>query len=186
MIQSILKFLLLGAGLGLSVDSQASTQQLLDSGYSIDVPEGFTQLTPEEIKVKFPTASPPQMVFGDERRTVTIAFGQRTANLTEEQLPQIKELMETSLERVRAGIKWHKREYVEQAGYRWAFIDFEANAIDTEIRNQMMIGVNAGNLITFGFNSTVEKFAESEETLLRARQSIAYTGTASAADGDVP
>lgn len=135
-------------------------------------PPGFTTLTPAEIAVKFPGSDPPQHVYGNDSRSVSVAFTFPAAQLAPEQLPDFKKFMQVFLEQGVPGLKWITRDFVVIDSVRWVRLEFISQAIDTKVYNDVYITSFEGRLLGFNLNSTVEKYAGVKAELLKCRDSI--------------
>lgn len=136
-------------------------------------PPGFTAMTAQEIALKFPRgANPPKYVYANDRRSVAIAVTLSQAALTPEQLPELKQQMESFLEKGLPGLKWIDRGFVEIHGVRWVKLEAKSKAIDTDIRNDMYFTSFGGKMLGFNFNSTVEMDSKARSALLKSRDSI--------------
>src|SRR5215207_6078775 len=140
---------------------------------SFVVPKGFTRTTKEMVDKKYPRGNAPQHVFSNERTTVSIAAGYTpNANLTGEQLPQFKEYMEQTVERNTPGLRWIARGFTEINGTRWIRLEFQSNAVDTEIRNVMLMTPLDNGLVLFNFNSTVGAYEAHKALLEQSQESV--------------
>ena len=130
-------------------------------------------MTDEMVAKKYPRGNAPEYVFSNERTTVSIAAGYTpAANLTAEQLPQLKEYMEQTFERNTPGLRWIARGVKEINGSRWVRLEFQSNAVDTEIRNIILMTPLDDGLVMFNFNSTVGDYEAHEALLERSQESV--------------
>jgi hypothetical protein len=145
---------------------------LANNQISFLLPVGFTLMTPEEIALKFPNANRPQQVYANDRGTVAIAVTLSEVPLTPEQLPELQQVMESSLEQAQPELQWIERGFVEINGTQWLKLESITPALDTDIRNDMYFTSLNGQMIGFNFNSTVETDEAVRATLLQSRDSI--------------
>ncbi|NJN87521.1 MAG: hypothetical protein HC881_15950 [Leptolyngbyaceae cyanobacterium SL_7_1] len=145
---------------------------LADNRVSFLPPTGFTPLTPEEIELKFPNANRPQQVYANDRGTVAVAITLSEVSLTPEQLPELQQVMESSLEQAQPELQWIERGLVEINGTRWLKLESITPALDTDIRNDMYFTSLAGQMIGFNFNATVDADEAVQAELLQSRDSI--------------
>jgi len=140
---------------------------------SFVVPKGFTRTTKEMVDKKYPRGNAPEYVFSNERTTVSIAAGYTpNANLTVEQLPQFKEYMEQTFERNTPDLRWIARGFEEINGSRWIRLEFQSNAVDTEIRNIVLMTALDNGLVMFNFNSTVGDYESHKALLEQSQESV--------------
>lgn len=135
-------------------------------------PPGFTPMTEQEIALKFPGGNRPQHVYANERRSVAIAITFSNANLTPEQLPELKEVMEEFLQKAKPDLKWLDRDLITLNGVRWVKLESTTKAIDTDIHNDMYFTSFDGKMLGFNFNSTVEMYDKARADLQKSRDSI--------------
>lgn len=136
-------------------------------------PVGFTAMTPEEIAFKFPSgANQPQYVYANKRRSVSVAITFSQAQISPEQLPELKNFLPKFLERVRPGIKWITQDFTVINKVRWIQLEFISSAIDTNIHNDAYFTSFDGKMLGFNFNSTVEQYDAVSAELIKSRNSI--------------
>jgi len=138
----------------------------------ITAPAGFTPLPKHEILQKYPYRDPPFFVLGNDARTTTIAVNLHSHEISNENLGAAQSEFETLLERMTPGLRWHRREIVELVGRRWILLEFTSHAIDTDIRNLLLITPRLGRMLIFNFNATEEEFARVEQSLRDSMQTI--------------
>jgi hypothetical protein len=138
------------------------------------MPEGFERMSKELVDVKYPRGNAPEHVYSNGRTTVSIAAGYTpNANLTLERLAEFKTFMETTLERNTPGLQWIARGTIDIAGQPWIRLEFQSNAIDTEIRNVMLMTALDGGMVAVNFNSTVGEYEAYRARLETSQASIA-------------
>jgi len=146
---------------------------LADKRVSFVPPPGFTPMTAEEIALKFPDYDRlPKYVYGNERRTVTVAITFSPANISPGQLPELKNFMVKFLTPVIPNIKWITQDFAVINNVRWVQLEFISQAIDTKIHNQIYLTSFQGRMLGFNFNSTVEKYDALKAELRKSRDSI--------------
>jgi len=140
---------------------------------SIVLPEKFSRMSKEMIEKKYPRGNAPADVFSNERTTVSITAGYTpNANLTLEQLPQFKEVMEKTFERNVPGLLWITRGFQEINGNKWVHLEFQSNAVDTEIRNIVLMTALDNGLVMLNFNATVNDYESYKAVLEKSQKSI--------------
>ncbi len=161
----------------LSVSVVGATDATLP-GTSIrfDVPEGFTQLTQDEIDVKFPSKNGPRYVLGNARRTTTVAYDVKNVAITEEALRDQLDSIGEAMGRVIPGFVLIHRDIREINGVRWAYFEMGSSAIDAAIHNIVLMTPYEGGMLVFNFNATQRDFESLEPTLRRAIASIRIGG----------
>jgi hypothetical protein len=149
--------------------------RIADGRISFVPPEGFKPMAREDILVKFGrrgAAEAPQVVYSNERQSVSVAVGFRGQNLSAEQLPELKRVLEADFERNLPGLEWRAREIVELNGVRWIHFGMKAAAVDTQIVNDIYTTVFDGKLLLFNFNSTAAMYEAHKESLEKSARTI--------------
>ena len=145
----------------------------LDSGnVSFDAPDEFTELTSEDITLKFPSSRAPQFVVGNEERSTTIAYDWKQDRLLLSDLAQFKDAMVQMFNRIVPGIQWKEDEVVEINGREFVHLEFISSAVDTDIYNIMLATSYQDRMLVFNFNSTVSDFETVEDDLRRTVETI--------------
>lgn len=136
-------------------------------------PAGFTAMTPEEIALKFPQGTnQPQPVYANKRRTVSVAITFSQAEISPEQLPELKNFLPKFLELAVPSIKWITQDFTMINKVRWIQLNFISKAIDTNIHNDAYFTSFNGKMLGFNFNSTVEQYDAVKAELRKSRDSI--------------
>lgn len=136
-------------------------------------PAGFTAMTPEEIALKFPQGTNrPQPVYANKRRTVSVAITFSQAQISPEQLPELKNFLPKFLELAVPDIKWITQDFTVINKVRWIQLEFISRAIDTNIHNDAYFTSFDGKMLGFNFNSTVEQYDAVKAELRKSRDSI--------------
>jgi hypothetical protein len=158
--------------MALVVVARGEVFKILDTGISFEGPKGFTVLTAEEIKSKYPNHRPPAFVIGNDRRSTTIACNFRDDPLPAEAIVALKDQMGKMLEQVVPGIEWKEKKVTEVGGRQWIYYEMTSRAIDTDIYNIMLITSFRGKMLGFNFNSTKAEFPKVEAELRKSMASI--------------
>lgn len=173
---TVFKRLLACAGLLLAGAAWSASHNIPGAGVSFDAPEGFTVLTAEEIRQKWPSAAPPRFAVGNAGRGTTIAYDLKPHKIQAGQLGEVKAFFEKTFERIVPGLVWKRRELIEHGGQTWILFEMSSNAIDTDIHNIMLCTPYREQLLIFNFNSTRQEFATLEAALRRSLQTIRFEG----------
>ena len=152
-----------------AVTVHAETFYLDGQNISFDAPQGFTELSGEEIALKFPSSRAPQFVVGNEKRSTTIAYDLKQDRVQLSDLPDFKNAMIQMFNRIVPGIQWKQDQIVEINGREFVHFEFVSSAVDADIYNIMLTTSYQDRMLVFNFNSTVADFEAYEEQL---RQTI--------------
>jgi hypothetical protein len=140
---------------------------------SFIAPPGFTPLTAEELRVKFPAAGAPRNAVGNERRTTTIAYDLLDQRAPSNDLEGARTMLVNAYEQSLRGLDWVATDVRRIGPREWAYLEFVASAADQDIHNLVLLSVYDGRVLLFNFNSTVAEFPEVEDALLASIASIA-------------
>lgn len=144
-----------------------------DGKISLVIPEKFNRMSKEMVDQKYPRGTAPEYVFSNAKTTVSIAAGYKPgADLSIAQLPKFKAYMENTFERNVPGLRWITREIAEINGRRWIRLEFQSNAVDTEIINSVLMTALDNGLVTLNFNATVGDYPAYKATLRQSQRSI--------------
>ena len=168
----MLRGLCLAAALATSVAAQPQTVNVAMGDVSFVVPAAFTELTREEITAKFPRANAPGRVFGNPKRTVTVAGGPTPQPMRPDQLDEARTALEAQLPQLMPKMEWVAREILTINGTRWIHFGMITPAIDTKIRNDMLMTSVGGKVVALNLNSTVEEYPKDQQALDQIRGSL--------------
>lgn len=152
----------------------ASAKEISIDGGSITlvVPDDFTELSQEEINLKFPSVNAPKQVVGNENRATTIAFKFHDEPMEESDLPDAQKAFTQVFDRIVPGIEWKRNNIVKFAGQKWLLMEMTSRAIDQDIHNILLLTPHKGKMLAFNFNSTKADFPRMEQALKDSVRSI--------------
>ena len=128
--------------------------------------------TREEIDVKYPRANAPGQVYGNERRTVTIAVGMSGTALAADQLAEAHDALGEVMPQLMPGLEWLTREIVTINGRRWIHFAMVTPAVDTKIRNEMYMTSFRGKMLLVNLNATIGEYDAYKGALEEVRSSL--------------
>ncbi|MFW5444508.1 MAG: hypothetical protein ACKE51_09415 [Methylococcaceae bacterium] len=156
----------------ISLSFSALAIEIEDKGISFDPPQSFTLLSKDLIKIKFPTANPPELVYGNEDFSVTVAIKPSDIKARKEDLKDILKAMETRLPRVIPNLVWIKKEVTKFNEQTWLHIELTSTAIDADIHNNMYMTSHRSKLLAFNFNATKKMYEKYKTELQQSFNSI--------------
>ncbi|MBT8486112.1 MAG: hypothetical protein HKO59_12645, partial [Phycisphaerales bacterium] len=124
----------------------------LDGRLRLLVPAEFHPMSPELIRIKYPSARRPQEVLSNDDGTVTIAVSHTPTRVTPTQLPSLFRMMSSQLEQANPRARWFQSETGTINGRSFFLLDFRTPAADTNIRNVMLGTSFQGRLVLVSFN----------------------------------
>lgn len=156
---------------------QAKTISLENGAITFEVPDQFTPLTPNEIKMKYPSVHAPHFVVGNANRSVTIAYNLKDAGMPPEkvvdnELPNAQKAFTHTFNRIVPGIRWIKNEIITQNGKKFIYLELTSNAIDQDIHNIILITFFQKQMFMINFNATKAEFKTIGSTLQNCASSL--------------
>lgn len=139
----------------------------------LDVPQGYTELSAQEIDQKFGrNGRKPMKVFGNASRASTVSVTWSKQPLTQAALPEFKGMMEEMLPKLTPGMVFNDRQMRAIGGRQWIYLDTTVPAADTDIRNLMYLSDLGGHMIGVNFNATVKEFPSQQGGFDAAAQTL--------------
>ena len=154
----------------------AATFEIPDAGVSFKAPEGFTELTSEEIGAKYASGRAPTFVAGNAQRTTTIALELKPQALTKDKLPHVNASFETLFDRVIPRIDWKQKKLIDMQGQQWIYLEMTSRASEADIYNIMLVTPHRGRMLVLNLNSTKSDFPAVEKELRKSLETIAVAG----------
>lgn len=156
-----------------TTESEAAERvYLAEDKISFIPPAGFTAMSMEEIKTKFPRDMPPQYAYANEARDVSVGITVSDIPLAAEQLPEVKAVLEDFLEDSVPGFQWLEHDFVNLSGQDWIKLEFISQTLDQQIHNDMYITSLQGKLLGFNFNANLAVDFALRDRLQDSRNSI--------------
>lgn len=151
----------------------SETVSLKNGRVMFQLPVGFTEMTQDEIDLKFPRGGhQPQHVYANPERNVSIAITFSLTDVLPHQLPELQTVLRASLGKLILSIKWKREEITKINTIPWVHLEFVTQAIDTKIHNDTYYTSFDGKMLGFNFNSTVEQYEANRVALEKTRDSI--------------
>jgi hypothetical protein len=137
-------------------DPDLLERTLLGGRLSILVPNSFTQMSEEMLRVKYPSERRPTIVLTNPEGSVNVAVNHTSNALPPSQLRQAHTAMETTFRNLYPSAEWNRSEIVTLKGRSYFVLDLRTPAIDTEVRN-IMAGTSLDDrFLIITFNCTHE------------------------------
>ncbi len=148
------------------------TNTLFDGRITFVLPDGFAVMPSEIAEAKYPNANRPKHIYSNTNATTSVAVNTMQAKLTDAELPEFRTFMEKTMTRMIPGCRILKRDFVTLNGTRWARLELQSNAIDTDIHNILLMTALDGQPVMFNFNSTQEEFPKITGALAKSIETI--------------
>ncbi|GKX61160.1 hypothetical protein [Leminorella grimontii] len=145
-------------------------QQLPELGISLNIPKGFTLMDDEMRKTKYPYEGGPSIVFSDATRDINIAINAGAVPMSVEQVNDYKIAVTSAMSSYQASA-----ESVTIDGGRKAWIiGVTSKAMDTDIRNIIMVTSFRDKLTIVAFNCPQEQWDTYKDSAKAALLSIKF------------
>jgi hypothetical protein len=153
--------------------SNPETISLKNDRVTFTLPAEFTQMSAEEIDLKFPRGgNRPDRVYANPARSVSIAVTFSPAQVTPQELPELKISLRQFLGKVFPSAEWKREEIISINNTPWIHLEFVTQAIDTQVNNDTYFTSFDGRMLGFNFNSTVKQYQFNRVALEKTRDSI--------------
>ncbi|ODA32280.1 hypothetical protein A8L45_13700 [Veronia pacifica] len=137
---------------------------------SLLVPENFSPMSEDIIKVKYPSSRRPSEVLSDKTGSVTLAFNHTNNAMSVSDIKSAHSYISKMFRNTYPSAIWFRDEIIEQNGHVYMVMELITPVQDTNIHN-IIYGTSVDNryLLT-SFNTTVE---QSEEWLPLGKKMMA-------------
>ena len=154
---------LLSFTFSLAAQAQSSqalvTKTLLGGAVTVLTPDGFAPMSEQLLRVKYPSARRPTLVYSNPSGSVNLALNHTANPLQPNQIAEVHQVMEATFKRMYPTAQWFQSGLVTIYGRRFFLLDLRTPALDTEVRN-LMVGTSVqGRLLIISFNVTKEREA---------------------------
>lgn len=118
---------------------------LLDGKVVISLPESFVAMTEEMKRFKYPTGTPPDLVFTDEAASVNVALRVVAAPAKSGDMGAMASAIAEQISKVRNIPTWHGKGARTIGGREFGYLEFTSAALDTNVYNYMYFTVMMAN-----------------------------------------
>ena len=120
------------------------------------VPVEFAEMSDEMRQFKYPRDRPPTLALTNESASVNLAFNHTSSRASLADLPKVHEFFRKSDRALLPGVTWYRDEIVAINGRDFILREFRSPAIDTDVRNIMVVTSVADRILIIAFNTVVE------------------------------
>ena len=135
-------------------------QTVLKDKLSLLLPEGFTPMDDQMLKIKYPNQKAPSLVYSNENGTVNIAINHTQDRLLPSQLAELHRKMDPAIRQQYPSATWQFSGFQHHHGREWCQLEFQSPAIDTTIHNMMVATSVDNRMLLVSFNVTDELAAD--------------------------
>ncbi|MEQ7052848.1 hypothetical protein ABN764_19590 [Paenibacillaceae sp. P-4] len=126
---------------------------ILDGQMAVSVPKFFKLMPLAQAKFKYPSEHRPELIYTSEDGTVNITFNRTETPLAVEELPDFVEQMADVLRSVQPIHNWMGTQViVNRSGLSIGQIRFIAAGVDTNLYNEILLFIHAGQVMMGTFN----------------------------------
>ena len=127
---------------------------LFNDKVTLKIPKGFTVMSQEMLKVKYPSDRRPSIVFTNPSGTINIAINKTSNPASPNQIAAIEENYVQTFKSFYPSAKWIDNGVLTVDDKQIGFIELITPAVDTEIYNLMFFTDLNGQLLLGTFNCT--------------------------------
>jgi len=136
------------------------TKSLLDDHVEIMIPEDFKIMSEEMLKLKYPSANRPTIVYTNESGSINVALNLTTSSVSQELIPQFKEALQNTFKQLYPSAKWKGSGINTINDKKVGYLELITPAIDTEVYNLIFFTDVNSQLLLCTFNCTVQYLKE--------------------------
>jgi hypothetical protein len=137
-------------------DIKLVEKMVLDGAVTVLIPESFSPMTEELLRLKYPRDGRPALAFANERGSVNLAMSLTGNAVRPEQIASLHKAVEATFKNLYPSATWYRSEIITQDGKTYFTLDLLTPAADTQIRNIMLGTSFRGRLLMLTFNVTRE------------------------------
>lgn len=146
-------------------------QTVLDGKLSLLVPEAFSVMDEEMLKLKYPSQRRPALVYTDQSGAINVAFNHTKDRIRQSEIAAFHKQVDGMFHNLYPTATWFNSSVTDINGRNWLMLDLRTPAIDTEIRN-ITVGTSLdGRLLLVSFNVTKEledQWLEPAQTIIQS------------------
>ncbi|MFF0829142.1 hypothetical protein ACFYU8_20880 [Brevibacillus sp. NPDC003359] len=147
-------------------DSAATTndkleaKKVLNDKVEILIPKGFTVMSDEMAKEKYPMENRPSLIYTDEKGTINIAFSHTETPIQDSLLKDMKDPMKQAFSNMYQDATWYRDEVIQINGKNVGVFELLTPAADTKIYNLIFFTELDGKMLMTTFNCTEAQMEE--------------------------
>ncbi|WP_145090002.1 hypothetical protein [Rosistilla carotiformis] len=143
----------------------------IDGKLSLLLPEDFSEMDEERLKLKYPNELRPTLVYTNKSAAINVAINYTTKRMRRSEIGAFHQQMEGTYRKFHPTATWFHSGVVDIDGRNWIKLDLRTPASDTEIRN-IMVGTSVkGRLLLVSFNVTKQledQWLEAAEAIIQS------------------
>lgn len=156
----IKSFVVISALLFSNMTVELEKMALLEGKIELLMPKGWKPMSEELIKIKYPGARPPKLVYSDATGAISVAFNHTDSKASAENLEKYKEVLKGSLENAYPDAEWEDHGIKDFNGKKAGYFKLITETPSDKIYNYMVFTDLDGKLLICSFNCTSKKMKE--------------------------
>jgi hypothetical protein len=147
---------------------------VLDDKVEILMPKGWKPMSDELIRIKYPGARPPKLVYSDNTGAISLAFNHTESKATKEVLDKYAEVLKQSLEKAYPDAVWEESGMKEINGKKVGFFRVITETPNDRIYNYMLFTDLDNKLLICSFNCVEKRLKEWRPVAQEIMESIRF------------
>ncbi|MGK5510271.1 hypothetical protein [Brevibacillus formosus] len=143
-----------------TTNDKLEAKKVLNDKVEILIPKGFTVMSEEMAKVKYPTQNRPSLIYTDEKGSINIAFSHTETPVQDSLLKDLKDPMKQAFTNLYKDATWYRDEVIQINGKNVGVFELLTPAADTKIYNLIFFTELDGKVLMTTFNCTEAQMEE--------------------------
>ncbi|MBH0328471.1 hypothetical protein ABH14_01420 [Brevibacillus brevis] len=143
-----------------TTSDKLEAKKVLNDKVEILIPKGFTVMSEEMAKVKYPTENRPSLIYTDEKGSINIAFSHTETPVQDSLLKDLKDPMKQAFTNAYKDATWYRDEVIQINGKNVGVFEMLTPGADTKIYNLIFFTELDGKVLMTTFNCTEAQMEE--------------------------
>lgn len=141
-------------------NDKLEAKKVLNDKVEILIPKGFTIMTEEMAKVKYPMENRPSLIYTDEKGSINIAFNHTETPVQDSLIKDMKDPMKQAFSGMYPDATWYRDEVLQINGKNVGVFELLTPGVDTKIYNLIFFTELDGKMLMTTFNCTEQQMEE--------------------------
>lgn len=143
-----------------TTSDKLEAKKVLNDKVEILIPKGFTVMSEEMAKVKYPSENRPSLIYTDEKGSINIAFSHTETPVQDSLLKDLKDPMKQAFTNAYKDATWYRDEVIQINGKNVGVFEMLTPGADTKIYNLIFFTELDGKVLMTTFNCTEAQMEE--------------------------
>ncbi|MED1918365.1 hypothetical protein ACFVS2_32850 [Brevibacillus sp. NPDC058079] len=143
-----------------TTNDKLEAKKVLNDKVEILIPKGFTVMSDEMAKEKYPMENRPSLIYTDEKGSINIAFSHTETPIQDSLLKDMKDPMKQAFSNMYQDATWYRDEVIQINGKNVGVFELLTPAADTKIYNLIFFTELDGKMLMTTFNCTEAQMEE--------------------------